>query len=62
MVHVGNCVSKESILLATEMRASAGQEENQSSVQQSTSAGNLRHLTLSESPTGLMQRMMCKLF
>lgn len=45
--------------LATESKASLGQTVNQSMVQQFTSDGNMRHLDLKASPTGLMQITMC---
>ena len=45
----------------TEIKASSGQEENQSRVQQSTKEGNLRQRTRNWSPTGDMHSTRCKL-
>lgn len=49
-------------LFATSCNASLGQLVNQSRVQQFTKLGNLRHLTRSYSPTGLMHKTICRLF
>lgn len=48
------------ILSATENSASAGHDANQSKVQQSMREGNLRHLTLKASPTGLIHNIICR--
>lgn len=55
----GKSVSDSNIFVATDTNASAGQLENQSNVQQSTIAGNLRHLILNASPTGDIHNTIC---
>jgi len=59
---VGKFGSFCKIVVATLMRASLGQAENQSRAQQSTKEGNFLCRTLSASPTGLMQSTMCSKF
>lgn len=49
-------------LFATYSNAYFGQFGNQSSEQQLINDGNLRHLTRSCSPTGLMHKIMCKFY
>lgn len=49
-------------LLATSIKAYFGQLGNQSKDVQFISEGNFLQRTLNVSPTGLMQRMMCRFY
>ncbi len=62
VLDIGKFSSELNIDVATEIKASAGQEENQSKVQQSTKEGNFLCLILNASPTGLIHSTICKLF
>jgi hypothetical protein len=55
--YVGRFSKFYKIALATVIKASSGQGKNQFIVQQLTKAGYFLHLTLKESPIGLMERM-----
>jgi hypothetical protein len=59
--YVGNLSYLSKIADATLIKAYSGQEKNQFIVQQLTNPGNFLHLTLRESPIGLIDRIMCSL-
>jgi hypothetical protein len=61
LLYVGNLSYFSRTAVATLMRASSGQEKNQSMVQQLTSPGNFLHLILKESPIGLIDKITCSL-
>ena len=59
-VHVAH-VTYARVSYAMPEATNRGHSMNQSMVQQLTREGNMRHLALKESPTGLMHSTMCSL-
>lgn len=62
VLELGNPASSLNFWVATEIKASLGQDENTSRAQQSTKEGNIRQRILRESPTGDIHKIICKLF